>query len=745
MGAAGTALLLLGLGGLLAAPDDWGFSSSEVVIPRRLTPRGGEAGEPGRLSYLLPLEGRRHVLHLRPKKLLLPRRLPVFTFTARGELLEEQPYVPHGCYYRGAVEGAPGSLATFSTCFRGLWGMLQLHGRLYQVEPLPASATFEHRVSRLDDRPLGNRTCGLTDREMARQLARGQPPDLSKRLDSSVSFKHPKHVELGVVVDHLRFKFKNHNVSEVLRETLIIINFMDSFYEPLNADISLSAIEIWTESNLINVDYKDLLEVFLEFQAWQVTHWLPRAHYDHAHFFAFQKYDDTLGWANVASVCSRTELMASTTSQRGLNLIMDAVLVAHELGHSLGMLHDGQDCKCAQKTCIMNAVNAYADHFSNCSSQSYFDFVTSGAECLNNFPQEVVEPKCGNKLVEKGEECDCGTKKECQEDPCCQPNCKMRPGAKCTSGLCCEQCQLLPAGKICREKQNECDLEEFCNGTTPLCPEDVYVQDGTLCSDDGHCYHKGCYLHLRQCQNIFGLQAKNAPLRCYREINTKGDRFGNCGISQNRYMKCAVEDVLCGRVQCTNVKATPPMPDHTTLIQTHLKEINIMCWGLDYHISLIAMGLQDIGAVKDGTSCGPGMICINRTCQKASFLHYDCSLDKCNKRGQCNNRRHCHCNYGWAPPFCEFFGFGGSIDSGPAGKSNEPHTAFLAIEAVLGRLLLFALSFLLVSLYGVIEKLIQKAKVRNHLKDQGLNLRRKKRVRWRKQVRWDKPVRRREN
>jgi hypothetical protein len=34
-------------------------------------------------------------------------------------------------------------------------------------------------------------------------------------------------------------------------------------------------------------------------------------------------------------------------------------------------------------------------------------------------------------------------------------------------------------------------------------------------------------------------------------------------------------------------------------------------------------------------------------------------------RGICNNKHHCHCNYGWAPPMCLKLGSGGSVDSGP--------------------------------------------------------------------------------
>ncbi|KAG7247426.1 hypothetical protein CRUP_011206, partial [Coryphaenoides rupestris] len=103
--------------------------------------------------------------------------------------------------------------------------------------------------------------------------------------------------------------------------------------------------------------------------------------------------------------------------------------------------------------------------------------LATGGTCLLNVPrpdEAYSTPYCGNKLLDIGEDCDCGSEKECEEDPCCEyKTCKLKPGAQCAYGVCCHKCQ-----------------------------------------------------------------AKAAPEVCFKDVNSKGDRFGNCGYQNYGYKKC---------------------------------------------------------------------------------------------------------------------------------------------------------------------------------------------------------------
>lgn len=127
---------------------------------------------------------------------------------------------------------------------------------------------------------------------------------------------------------------------------------------------------------------------------------------------------------------------------------------------------------------------------------------------------------CGNKIVESGEECDCGFNEEECKDICCYPRliseydqslnssakgCKRRAKTQCSpsQGPCClsNSCTFVPTHfhQKCKE-ETECSWSSTCNGTTAECPEPRHRDDKTMCNNGtalcirGECSGSPCLL-----------------------------------------------------------------------------------------------------------------------------------------------------------------------------------------------------------------------------------------------------------
>ncbi|KAM9602325.1 disintegrin and metalloproteinase domain-containing protein 20-like [Morphnus guianensis] len=508
-----------------------------------------------------------------------------------------------------------------------------------------------------------------------------------------------RYLELALVTNKELFKVKNYNETLMLHLFISISNLLNTVYKRMKLQVVISAVEMWTRTDQVTAAHS-LARTLQVFAAWCQRDAVGRINYDHIQLLLGQHYKER-GFAWKGTMCQTNSM--GVISFPGHDTISDMMMLAHEIGHSLGFSHDDAkqfhnkfcNCNCTHRGCIMRTSPGSCLAFSNCTMGEYYDeVIRKNLPCLLNIPslKPFLLELCGNGVLEKEEECDCGSDEACLQEGCCfSSSCLLTPGASCYRGECCHKCQFQPAGKICREERSTCDLPEYCNGSSGSCPMDVFKQDGTLCGDNDRCYDGHCHSHEAQCKALFGRAAHRAPLSCFREVNVRGDRCGNCGWNGTYYTKCLEENVLCGRVQCANIKRVPVRQDGETVVQTTMNDQ--LCWGLEFHL---APDTPDEGSVKDGTSCGRNKICMNRTCVNAAFLNSDCREKKCNGRGVCNNKKNCHCDFGWAPPDCKLEGFGGSVDSGPPPPSHMLRAARIMGNAAGMLLLLFlVLAFLL--------------------------------------------------
>uniref|UniRef100_A0A8V0XGA3 ADAM metallopeptidase domain 12 n=2 Tax=Gallus gallus TaxID=9031 RepID=A0A8V0XGA3_CHICK len=233
--------------------------------------------------------------------------------------------------------------------------------------------------------------------------------------------------------------------------------------------------------------------------------------------------------------------------------------------------------------------------------------------------------------------------------------------------------KLKPAGISCRESSNSCDLPEFCTGASPHCPANVYLHDGHACHGvDGYCYNGICQTHEQQCITLWGQGAKPAPGICFERVNSAGDPYGNCGKdSKSSFAKCEPRDAKCGKIQCQGGANRPVIGTNAVSIETNIplqEGGKILCRGTHVYLG---DDMPDPGLVLSGTKCEDGKICLNRRCQNTSVFGVHKCATKCHGRGVCNNKKNCHCEADWAPPYCDKPGFGGSVDSGPIRQADN--------------------------------------------------------------------------
>ncbi|KAM4524139.1 disintegrin and metalloproteinase domain-containing protein 9 [Odontesthes bonariensis] len=623
------------------------------------------------LWYAVDINNRKHLMHLKKNRDFLHPNFVQHSRESTGNYNSSYPRQRVHCYYHGEVDGYEDSMVALSTC-SGLRGVIVLGNESFGLEPVPQSTTNEHILYLLKDTQSKPVTCGVIGE--AGSAPSHEPFEPGQSLTSLLRIKRnlpqTSYVELVLVVDNLRYTFKKQNETAVREEMVEMANLLDRYYKQLNIRVVLVGLEIFKDSNPFSVDGSPG-EVLDRFVRWRKSSLVPRIRHDIGQLIIGQPtpYGGVLGMAFVGTACS-------VTTSGGINVYSDnnlpfvSTVVAHEMGHNLGMKHDGSLCNCDGKACIMAAAAGGSPMFSQCSAQDFETLIIrGGGVCLRNQPSSldvIGVAQCGNGRLEDGEQCDCGTPEECNNECCDAATCKFTRGSSCAQGACCDRCQIRVAGTPCRGSADTCDLPEYCDGKNAFCPSDFYIMDGLPCQNyAAYCFEGRCQTYDSQCKHLFAPDpAVKAADVCFEHANTKGNLFGNCGItSSGNYIKCTVANALCGKVQCTNVDVNNPPSGAQVSIQDVQGS---RCVNADFNMGTDVL---DPAYVNPGSPCDKGKTCLDFQCVNASALLPDLDCDAqttCNGRGVCNDQGHCHCENGWAPPRCDKSGKGGSIDSGPA-------------------------------------------------------------------------------
>ncbi|XP_075388305.1 disintegrin and metalloproteinase domain-containing protein 20-like [Tenrec ecaudatus] len=620
---------------------------------------------------------------------------------------EDHPYVPRDCYYFSYLEGVPGSMATLDTCNGGLRGMLQVDDLTYEIKPLEASSTFEHVVSNLVLEEASQRVERCTIEE-----------------------------EVCVMEEVAAI-----NVNIFLLEVFAEIYLVFAIYQNtvtgihLNAHLTLMSrtehLARKVHHKVSGADRRDQLSYSIRFQGRRhVIHMKVKRTLLPRHFLVVTNNDQGAMQEDHPYVPRDCYYFSYLEGVPGSMATLDTcngglrgMLQVDDLTYEIKPLEASSTFEHVVSNLVLEEASQRVERCT-IEEEAFHHRFTNWDTCLsdrrpsyNNMP--YVAPRCGDKIVNQREECDCGSLKECAQDKCCGTNCIMTLGSLCDGGSCCHNCKYLPPGILCRDILGICDLPEYCDGHTPECPPDTYVQDGTPCSVKAVCMAGNCSDRDMQCQALFGYQTKDGSPLCYSKLNKVGDRVGNCGVQVTKGggkpVKCEADDVFCGMLHCQGITEIFGGGEHSTFRQIIVKDIKEeTCFGYDAHF-----GTEKpyMGLVVDGASCGPGRFCHNQTCTYFQDLNFTCNVSTCNYRGVCNNKRNCHCLRGWKPPTCLEKGGGGSIDSGPPPDKDPALRARILVNVnqwlvVLSSRAVLLLLSILIGALSQIKRMIEKKRVK---------------------------------
>ncbi|KAM6221043.1 disintegrin and metalloproteinase domain-containing protein 2 [Rhynchocyon petersi] len=449
----------------------------QITVPEKIQSTISKGVE-SHVAYKIVIDGNTYTLNL-TQKTFLPHNFRVYGYQGGRSMKPLEHNFQNLCYYQGFVEGFQNSMVIVSTC-TGLRGLLQFENVTYGIEPLESSIGFEHVVYQTKRK---NAVVSLYAEEI-------ESRDLAYKIQSIKPVSEfSQYIEMHVVVEKKLYNHMGSDIAIVTEKIFQLIGLTNAIFTSFNITVILSSLEVWTDENKISTagDANELLSRFL---MWKKSYLVLRPH-DVAFLLVYREKSNYVGATYQGKMCDRLYGGGVAMHPKIISLESLSVILAQLLSLNMGIPYDDSSkCQCSGAVCIMNPEAVHSSGmkiFSNCSLEDFAQFISKPtSQCLRNQPH--LDPSfksavCGNGNVEQGEQCDCGSE------------------------------EIKNKGELCRIPSDECDLPEYCNGTSPSCPEDLFIQNGHPCGGDQWiCMEGRCLNGENQCHNAFGDDWKEVEL-----------------------------------------------------------------------------------------------------------------------------------------------------------------------------------------------------------------------------------------
>ncbi|XP_072261258.1 A disintegrin and metalloproteinase with thrombospondin motifs 10 isoform X1 [Pyxicephalus adspersus] len=570
------------------------------------------------------------------------------------------------CHYVGHIQDQLSSKVAISNC-NGLLGVIVSGDDEYLIEPLPQGGNYNktnegtphvvYKRSSLQRQHL-DAACGVIDDKPWKDrhwwLRNPRPPPLRPAsnhthrgplpLKRSVSTE--RYVETLVVADKMMIGY--HGRRDIEQYILAIMNIVAKLFQDSSlgniVNIMVTRLILLTEDqpNLeINHHAGKSLDSFCRWQKSIVNRngnaITESGIADHDTAVLITRYDiciyknkpcGTLGLAPVGGMCER-ERSCSINEDIGL---ATAFTIAHEVGHTFGMNHDGIGNGCGsrgQETAKLMAAHITMKTnpfvWSACSRDYITSFLDSGLGlCLNNAPprQDFIYPTQAPGQAYDADD-----------------QCRFQHGIKS------RQCKY---GEVCSEL--------WCLSKTGRCiTNSIPAAEGTICQtntiDKGWCYKRECvpfgtrpegvdgawgpWSSWGECSRTCGGGVSSSVRHCDSPRPTIGGKY--CLGERKRYRSCNIDDCPPGsqdfrEMQCAefdNVAFRGKYYSWKSYKGGGVKACSLNCLaeGFNFYTERAA-------AVIDGTPCRPDSydICVNGECKHVGcdrILGSDAKEDKC--------------------------------------------------------------------------------------------------------------------